>query len=625
MKPIREIGAAALLGCAVLAAGCARTAEPEFAEVYALGDSYKLNREGTRIFSNAALDLAALKKKSLIWDAESKTISLCGAQDETVAFQLVLQAGAAGAKDVDLAAGDLAGAGTIPAASLEFFKEWYIQTKRGSAPQCQPSAGIGWYPDALVPWDVADAGAYDGPPFAIEASLSQAAWVDLHIPANAAPGEYRGKIELRLAGKPAEALALKLRVYPFALPKQRHNLLLMNGNPPDILGAGGSWLGKDEAKKEKFEEACFKLGRRHGFTWGNMYYQGGFMHPASLTPKLTLDADGNIAAVDWTEYDKHWSKLLDPKDNLFGPGEPPIEYWRLPMATGLKKRPRFPESEKAWAQFPEFIRKHWAEKGWDLDRAYVYLADEPVLGSLGELEKLAKVLHSASNPPLHAQVAVLPQPAKKLKEYKAEFMRRFPGLIDRCIWSANSCDPAELASTFPAGAWKGFYQGNEPYAGVAVLDKDGLDLRTWAWIAWQYKLDFSCYYSITEYSGDEEETKMDFKPNAIWTQPENRPNGNQSKGVLVYPGGFVKDDRPIASIRLKEVRRGQQDYEYLWLLAQKGKREEADAGVRKILVKALAEAAEPEHPGTAGPWNRDPEAWEAQVRSWGETLAASGK
>jgi hypothetical protein len=49
-------------------------------------------------------------------------------------------------------------------------------------------------------------------------------------------------------------------------------------------------------------------------------------------------------------------------------------------------------------------------------------------------------------------------------------------------------------------------------------------------------------------------------------------------------------DQPVASIRLKGLRRGSQDYEYFWLLTQaKGGREMADQAVSAVLHGSIDE------------------------------------
>jgi hypothetical protein len=73
--------------------------------------------------------------------------------------------------------------------------------------------------------------------------------------------------------------------------------------------------------------------------------------------------------------------------------------------------------------------------------------------------------------------------------------------------------------------------------------------------------------------------------------------GINGDGVLVYPGQDVKysnEDRgipgPVASIRLKNIRRGMQDYEYLWLARKNGLNEEIAQIVDTCVPTAFSEA-----------------------------------
>ena len=64
--------------------------------------------------------------------------------------------------------------------------------------------------------------------------------------------------------------------------------------------------------------------------------------------------------------------------------------------------------------------------------------------------------------------------------------------------------------------------------------------------------------------------------------------------VLIYPGDFVGFDGPIPCIRLKALRRGSQDFEYMWLLAQlTGDKSIADKIVNGVLFRAMHEALKP--------------------------------
>jgi hypothetical protein len=76
----------------------------------------------------------------------------------------------------------------------------------------------------------------------------------------------------------------------------------------------------------------------------------------------------------------------------------------------------------------------------------------------------------------------------------------------------------------------------------------------------------------------------------------------------------MRYDLPIVNIRMNEIRRGQTDFEYFWLLKAAGEEALADQLCRKVLPVALSEAAEaPERYGS-GKWSHNPEDWDEALR-----------
>ncbi len=54
-------------------------------------------------------------------------------------------------------------------------------------------------------------------PVDVEQDTARQFWLNIHVPENAAPGAYQGKVRLRSANAPEETLSLELRVLPFRL------------------------------------------------------------------------------------------------------------------------------------------------------------------------------------------------------------------------------------------------------------------------------------------------------------------------------------------------------------------------------------------------------------------------
>ena len=535
-------------------------------------------------------------------------MSVQGARGETIAFQLGIEGGTAGLNQVDVAVSDLVGpkGARIPAGALARFKMYYTQVKdKGSGPTNRPSMGKGWYPDALVPWLVGDTpayGGYDGPPFAVRADEIQGVWLDLAIPYGTPAGTYQGKLTVTAKDAAPRELMLRLQVLNFDIPREIHNLFFMNFGLADLNQAGGYWLKGPKLKA--YEDEVYRVGRRHRFTAGNMY--------DNARPKISESPEG-LLSVDWSGYDAQFDKVLNPKDNLFGPGEAPLEIWKVPLFAMMGRPKPWPKNPKAWDQMIGEIKKHWQEKGWDLSRAYVYLADEPGKNAAEALNDYARRVKESDGPPLRRQIAVYTILGRAWDSQQWVF-DLWQDNLDMWMVAGDYYHIANM-NRLPKDCLKGMYQGAEPFQGNEPLDADGVALRTWSWIAWQYRIDYQCYYSMAEaWRGYNMETrkKLEYNNCEIWDQPRNR-HWAVSQGVFIYPGKRVGYDLPIVNIRMKQIRRGQTDFEYFWLLREAGLGTEADRLVKDVLNVALSDAASAPEIYAYGKWSHDPRAWDAAI------------
>jgi hypothetical protein len=175
------------------------------------------------------------------------------------------------------------------------------------------------------------------------------------------------------------------------------------------------------------------------------------------------------------------------------------------------------------------------------------------------------------------------------------------GLTRWWVPNGGACDPAFLKPRIAAGETVWFYHHGHPAVGVHGVNATGVEFRTWGVISWRYGLHGTFVWSVD--SGDPERPLE--RP--IYKKGETR----WGNGVLFYPGARLPDiglpvvDGPLPSLRVKAYRRGLQDYEYAWLLAASGRRDLADAIVRRVVPAALTEAKTPGAP----PWSTDVNDW----------------
>jgi hypothetical protein len=91
------------------------------------------------------------------------------------------------------------------------------------------------------------------------------------------------------------------------------------------------------------------------------------------------------------------------------------------------------------------------------------------------------------------------------------------------------------------------------------------------------------------------------------TYVEHNGDVQNGEGFLIYRGETMGLEEPVASIRLKLLRRGSQDYEYFWLLAhKKGGRAVADEVANSVIHEPL---------GTNGAWG-SPAMWSHNAEEW---------
>jgi hypothetical protein len=120
------------------------------------------------------------------------------------------------------------------------------------------------------------------------------------------------------------------------------------------------------------------------------------------------------------------------------------------------------------------------------------------------------------------------------------------------------------------------------------------------------------------------EWEFDWNAFASWYEAENfkEPSGRRynGSGQLIYRGSVMNYDRPIPSIRLKAMRRGLQDYEYFWLLANSaGDRMGADEMVNSVVYKRPFGAAAMLDTEI---WKNSPDDWDRARNAAGNRLDA---
>jgi hypothetical protein len=606
-----------IAAAAVLAARLA--AQTPAVRLWAVSDGVRVNPATGQVFE-ARTDIhkdypaGDFHETSSVWNAAVKTVSLKAARNEFAAFQVIVEA-PQGAETVNVKFPGLKGpsGAAIDGKNAAVFKEWYVQVRHVTSGYERSSLGPGWYPDALMPQRRTH--LYSGFPFSIpdlynniSDQKNQAVWVDLYVPYDrkaAPPGRYSGEFEVSWKGG-RDSIHVVLDVWDFALPQENHI-------PGDI------WNGSMRSMPAEEELAYYQLARQHRFL--PLIY--------AYRPKLKIS--GTSVSMDWTEYDRRLAPYLDGSaftatHGYWGPGYGlPVDHVMLPFNNekgnddstawpmALPGGRRTPEYEAVWKEAGRQVRAHLDQNPrWrsvtkiafldGLDESYNEPAYEKML-------YYGKLLHDAMGRGWFKY--------RVDGGYSRPVMERLSKEVELWICHTEdfSIDDVDYFRGKSLDTW--FYgpmiyeqKKNGGCGSNTFLDLDLLVNRGVGWVGWKYRAGWV-------------EWEFDWNAFAAWYEAENykdRPDRiYNGSGQLIYRGVVMNYHQPIPSIRLKAQRRGLQDYEYFWLLAQKtGDKRAADELVNSIVYKrpfgknALLDIEI---------WKNNPEEWDKVRVAAGDRLA----
>jgi hypothetical protein len=323
---------------------------------------------------------------------------------------------------------------------------------------------------------------------------------------------------------------------------------------------------------------------------------------------------------DWTKYDARLSKYLDGSAftreyGYNGPGYGvPIEFLVLPFdaypmnlykqsrkITGGGKEFKYyrpwpvevpkegitPKYREVWRKaFLEYEHHFNEHPAWNKTRLIVYLLslDEAYDEAARERMLLyGQMLKDSGSQRLEYRVD---------GGYPKETMDRLAKVLNISILALGGWNP-EMVSDLKS-------KGVEPwlYTVAGWMDGDLLQARAMSWLAWKLG---ARSWTLWE---------LDFNSLRAWQHAESYP-GENGHGMLVYRGETMGLAEPAASIRLKLLRRGSQDYEYFWLLSQrKGGIEQVNELVNSVLYGITGKFSYPVTLGAPGQWKHNAEEWE---------------
>jgi hypothetical protein len=465
-----------------------------------------------------------------LWNAGTRRIELEAAKNEFLGFQILVRGKTAGIR-AKLDFEDIST--TRPP---KFMRYAHVQSAKGPLP------------DPLVTFDDA-ALAIPSPDENIAGQQSDSLLCEILIPHDAKPGRHAGRLSLTSAEGALE-LQVQLTVYDFTLPDHLSFLPEMNcyGLPDN-------------------EQAYYRLAHEHRTVLNRVpYHQNG-----SVEDGCAPGWDGK--QLDWTRWDKRFAPLLDgsafadlPRASV--PVEcfylPIQENWPNPMAEnyhgGYWADQAFPPAyrqalvdvsrqmaqhfdKRAWRQtlFHFFLngKNNFKAGGWSRGSS-PWLLDEPAnLQDYWALSWFGQAFHQG--------VSAAGGQAKLV----------FRCDISRPEWQRDTLDAVLDYNVVGGGAFRKyrrmvldrrreFGQIVVEYGSSNAIDQSNMQPVGWALESWSLESDGILPWQTIGNA-------------AAWKQANTES--------LFYPARSAGED-PAPSIRLKAYRRGQQDVEYLTLLAR---------------------------------------------------------
>lgn len=443
--------------------------------------------------------------------------------------------------------------------------------------QVPPARRVRVADDVLVPLRASRGGM----PAELLVGTEYTFWVDITVVKGTPPGTYQGSLVLNTSGRAAVELPLKLVVRPFVLPDRPrrpfivsidHRALIAHhlrqrSTPPAIIQDDGTNDPRPAAITGLLRGTLREI-ERHGLT------------PVlpDLTPPMQLTAQGELR-VDADAYE---GIVLPFVGGAAFADRRPLDVWLAPLAPVQLKDPSSGRSTagnlgEPWdAQYVDAVASLLRSSAW---RAAV-IAGPPCAGAPSESR--AATTHRYAEL-LRARIPELPIASHLFpQDMRPWGWVGFPRMdlrdqVDIWIPPAQFYDPEIMSEQRSAGRRTWVAADRPPFSGTASLHAAPADQLVFPW--------------MLERLGAE----------ALWFGTVNRwpadPAGNAphqcaayDNHVLLYPGAYYGLAEPIASVRLKRLRRAAQDAAYIDLLHAAQLGHLADALTRALVPYAGSQA-----------------------------------
>jgi Domain of unknown function (DUF4091) len=475
--------------------------------------------------------LATIRSDQPLPPGGSASAGIRAAGNEFESFQIAVQAGSAPLSGLRVDPGQrLTGPGgaMIPYSNLTIYREVDYNVTQRS----DSEGATGSWPDALIP-ERDDFYRENRNAFPVQLAAGQrtSAWIDVLVPDGAPAGKYTGSIVVSSGGVQVAEIPVELTVYGFSIPSTA-TLRSAFGHDGPTLPGGDETLYAAAALNNRVTIADL-------WPFPETRFQNKILPLLQGTdPRVQLPG-AKLTALEVhhcaTNCLEGWHDLAQ----------------RYPIASRfldyICDEPHTPE---AWSDC--YATATSANSIWPGVRKLITTDAAHVPGWATDLSPLVNDMD---------------------RDGTAAYSAWESGNQTRNLWPYTSCRSYSCDS-----AESSYFNGWPGYA----IDEPSSQARAMGWLAFITGATGELYYSTTR------------ALSTAWTD-QYRSGGN-GDGTLFYPGttDIIGGTHPIPieSIRLKRIRDGREDYEYLHILQQEGRGADAMA-VAQDLFPSLRQTTVP--------------------------------
>ncbi|HJN18961.1 MAG TPA: DUF4091 domain-containing protein, partial [Armatimonadota bacterium] len=434
---------------------------------------------------------------------------------------------------LDVVVGELNGdAGTIPASAISWNPVGYVpvtwNTYHTPDDELIRKAPFDC-PDPLLPAELTD----------VAGGQTQPIWLTLRAPRAADAGEYAGEVTVRWDGGDI-SLSLQLTVWPFEIPEERHLTFTNWVNASNLAKHHDVEMNSDAFYDLLGKYAAMVAEHHQNVLWVSLGTIG-----------ISENAVGELG-FDFTHFDRwvetcvangcgrmieiqplgHWKDGWESTE---------IEFHGYGVTTADGER----KDISAPACLPKLLpalEAHLRERGW-IDIATIHIADEPAVHHVTSWREKSDWVRSLAPGIRRLDAIEAPDFGDSLEVWVPKLNHLY-----------NWLDGYKRAQDAGAEMW--FYTCCHPTASYPnrFLDFPLIETRVLQWYNWRYSLTGYLHWGLN-----------------FWTDDPINSAGNENLPPgdcwIVYPG----EDGPLSSIRFEALRDGFEDFEYLWVLAERNR------------------------------------------------------